>query len=36
MGNVSYPLISDTINEAWKANLAEKGYGDYLVVYATK
>jgi SAM-dependent methyltransferase len=35
-GNITYPCISNTINEAWKANLAETGYGDYLVVYATK
>ena len=35
-GNITYPCISETINEAWKANLAERGYGDYLVVYATK
>ena len=35
-GHITYPCISKTINEAWKANLAETGYGDYLVVYATK
>jgi 2-polyprenyl-3-methyl-5-hydroxy-6-metoxy-1,4-benzoquinol methylase len=35
-GNITYPCISETINEAWKSNLAERGYGDYLVVYATK
>ena len=36
MGNISYPCISVSINEVWKANLAEKGCGDYLVIYATK
>ncbi|MDR2410309.1 MAG: class I SAM-dependent methyltransferase [Bacteroidales bacterium] len=33
-GHISYPCISPTLNEAWKANLAETGYADYLVVYA--
>lgn len=35
-GHVTYPCISHTVNEAWKANLAEKGQGDYLVLYAVK
>lgn len=35
-GHVTYPCISRTMNEAWKANLAETGQGDYLVVYACK
>jgi SAM-dependent methyltransferase len=36
MGHAVYPFISSTVNESWKANLAETGYGDYLVVYAGK
>ena len=35
-GNITYPYISTTIDEAWKSNLAETGNGDYLVVYASK
>jgi SAM-dependent methyltransferase len=35
-GHITYPCISATMEEAWKSNLAEIGYGDYLVVYATK
>jgi SAM-dependent methyltransferase len=35
-GNVVYPCVSDTLEQAWKTNLAEIGYGDYLVVYASK
>ncbi|MDR1865290.1 MAG: class I SAM-dependent methyltransferase [Bacteroidales bacterium] len=35
-GDVDFPCISQTVNEAWKANLAETGYGDYLVVHAVK
>jgi hypothetical protein len=35
-GNVMYSGISDTIEKAWRANLAENGLGDYLVVYAEK
>jgi 2-polyprenyl-3-methyl-5-hydroxy-6-metoxy-1,4-benzoquinol methylase len=35
-GHITYPCISSTMEEAWKCNLAEIGYGDYLVVYATK
>ncbi|GHU76594.1 hypothetical protein FACS189461_4330 [Spirochaetia bacterium] len=35
-GHITYPCISSTMDQAWKSNLAEKGYGDYLVVYAKK
>lgn len=35
-GHITYPCISETMEEAWKYASSEHGYGDYLVAYAKK
>jgi SAM-dependent methyltransferase len=35
-GQATYPCISDTADAVWKSSLAERGEGDYLVLYAKK